>query len=665
MGVIMLETNKIEDNKKVRILKPQEGPQESFLATNADICIYGGAAGGGKTYGLLLSALRYKNVKGFGCTIFRKNYNQIFSQGGLWDEAQEMYSGIKGAARRISDGTWNFFDGNGQLVSSVAFKHIERDDELADWQGSQICEIGFDELTHFTEKMFFYMLSRNRSTCGVKPFVRATCNPDADSWVAKLIDWWIDPETGYPIPERSGKIRWFVRREEILYWADTKEELCKKFNLRTVEELQEPHSVAFISSSVYDNQILIEKNPSYLANLKALPIVERERLLFGNWKIKPSAGLFFKRVQIGNMLSVVPKDVIAFVRAWDLAATSETEGGEPAYTAGVLMGKRSNGRFIIVDVINVRLSAGDVRSTIRHTAMIDNAKYGNVKIRLPQDPGQAGKDQVQSYIRFLAGFNVKALPVTGSKETRAEPVAAQWQAGNFDVVIGEWNEEYLSQLESFPSSKFKDMVDATSDAFSELVQITEFDKLVYPAFTEISNVYCGVTEDKDNADKYRRYIAVGYGSVTPMVFLEILDDGDVVRVESEYYSKDKLSDSEYAEDFVEFAGIPDDVLYVTLDEKADTFRNELRNRGYRVRSADTDIRGGISKVSTMFSLDKLIVSQSCTRLIEELHGYIWDEKAAERGEEKPVKVNDSTCEALRQVVATVIYSKRRFAQERN
>ena len=126
MGVMMLETNKSKNNRKVRILRPQEGPQESFLAKEADICIYGGAAGGGKTYGLLLSALRYKNVKGFGCTIFRKNYNQIFSQGGLWDEAQDMYAGIKGAVRKISDSSWNFLDGNGSAVSKVSFAHIEQ-----------------------------------------------------------------------------------------------------------------------------------------------------------------------------------------------------------------------------------------------------------------------------------------------------------------------------------------------------------------------------------------------------------------------------------------------------------------------------------------------------------------------------------------------------------
>ena len=77
-----------------RILRPQPGPQEAFLASPADIVIYGGAAGGGKSYGLLLSPLRYKNVPGFGCTIFRRNFNQIFSQGGLWEEAQGMYSGM-------------------------------------------------------------------------------------------------------------------------------------------------------------------------------------------------------------------------------------------------------------------------------------------------------------------------------------------------------------------------------------------------------------------------------------------------------------------------------------------------------------------------------------------------------------------------------------------
>ena len=87
-----------------RILRPQPGPQERFLASSADIVVYGGAAGGGKTYGLLLSALRYKNVRGYNCTVFRKTYKQVFSPGGLWDETLDMYYGIRGAQSRISNG---------------------------------------------------------------------------------------------------------------------------------------------------------------------------------------------------------------------------------------------------------------------------------------------------------------------------------------------------------------------------------------------------------------------------------------------------------------------------------------------------------------------------------------------------------------------------------
>ena len=401
------------------ILKPQEGPQTMFMATPASICIYGGAAGGGKSFGLLLSPLRYKNVSGFGCT-------------------------------------------------------IERDEDVHKWQGSQICEIGFDELTHFSEKTFFYMLSRNRSTCGVTPFVRATCNPDADSWVAKFIEWWIDPNTGYPIPERSGKIRWFIRRNETLYWANTRQELWEQFNLQTEEERQEPRSVTFIASKLSDNQELLRVNPGYLANLKALSVIERERLLNGNWKIKAAAGLFFKRTQIGEILDKVPGDVIRWVRCWDLAATEKTEDGDPAYTAGVLIGKRKNGRYVIADVINRQMSASDVRKTIKLTAQADRAAYKRVRIRLPKDPGQAGKEQAESYVKYLAGFDVKTVAETGSKEARAEPMAAQWQAGNFDLVYGPWNEEYLLQLENFPDGKFKDMVDASANGFAE-IEASAFD----------------------------------------------------------------------------------------------------------------------------------------------------------------------------------------------
>lgn len=441
--------------------KPQPGPQEMFLSSPADIVIYGGAAGGGKSYALLLEGLRHINNPGFGAVIFRKNANQITSEGGLWDTASTIYPYAKGKPSLNPRPTWRFPSG-----AKITFAHLEYEGDKNKWQGSQIAYIGFDELTHFSESQFFYMLSRNRSVCGVKPYMRATTNPDVDSWVARFIDWWIDPDTGYPIPERSGVIRWLGRYNGLIYWDDTPEGLVKQINDESFTT-DDCKSVTFIASKLSDNQILMKQNPGYISNLKALPEVEMERLLNGNWKIKPAAGLFFKRSQV-QIIDKVPDDVIKWVRGWDLAATSESEGGEPAYTAGVLMGKRRNGVYVVADVHNKRYSADEARQAIKVTARVDKAKYRRVRVKLPQDPGQAGKDQAQSYIKFLAGFDVITERESGSKETRAEPFAAQWQHGNVEIVAAAWNEEYFSQLESFPESQFKDMVDASSAAFSEL-----------------------------------------------------------------------------------------------------------------------------------------------------------------------------------------------------
>lgn len=458
--------------KQIIRLGPQKGPQEKFLATSADICIYGGAAGGGKTYGLLLEPLRHMKNKDFNAVIFRRDYTQVTAPGGLWDSAKKIYSPVQGAfPRKTPKLHWNFKSG-----ASVNFAHLGTDDDCEGWQGSQITMIGFDELTHFSEYQFFYMLSRNRTDSGVVPYVRATCNPDADSWVAEFIKWWINQETGYPIPERSGRIRWMVRLNEVIYWFDTKEEAIAtaiENGMDYEKAAIMAKSVTFIASTLQDNQILMKNDPGYMANLLALALVERERLLYGNWKIKAAAGLMFKRVKV-NMLETLPTDVIMWARGWDLAATSEDEKGDPAYTAGVLIGKRKNGRYIVADVINRRLDSSEVRDLIKMTAQADRAKYGRVVVRLPQDPGQAGKDQAKSYLKFLSGFIVKIRPESGDKVTRAEPFSAQWMGlegmdkGTVDVLVADWNEMYFNQLENFPQSKFKDMVDGSSSAFNEL-----------------------------------------------------------------------------------------------------------------------------------------------------------------------------------------------------
>lgn len=442
-------------------IRPQEGPQERFLSTSADIAIYGGAAGGGKTYALLLEPLRHIGKKDFSATIFRKNATHITIDGGLLDESVSIYGLLDNAVYKASPKPHWTFGGK----SRVSFMHIDGDADLPKWQGAQICMIGFDELTHFTEAQFFYMLSRNRSTCGVRPYVRATCNPDVDSWVATFISWWINQDTGYAIPERSGKIRWFYRNEGVIEWGDSVEELAERMKDNPEFEPELCKSVTFIASSIYDNKALLRTDPGYLANLHGLSIVEKERLLKGNWKIRPASGLYFRREQT-RIVKTVPERIVAIARAWDLAATEITlENKDPDRTAGCLMARMKNGQYIILDAKRMAVNAASVRQLVKNTAVTDLSEYQCNQILIPQDPGQAGKEQAQSYVRELAGFYVVSKPVTGDKVTRAEPFAAQWQQGNILLLEGPWNDTLLDELERFPDAAHDDQVDAASDAF--------------------------------------------------------------------------------------------------------------------------------------------------------------------------------------------------------
>ena len=109
----------------------------------------------------------------------------------------------------------------------IAGSDLSVDGHVLGFDGDPPATRRFDELTHFSAHQFFYMVSRNRSTCGVRPYIRATCNPDADSWVAEFLAWWIDQETGLPIPERAGVLRYYIRVSGKIVWADRPEELMQ------------------------------------------------------------------------------------------------------------------------------------------------------------------------------------------------------------------------------------------------------------------------------------------------------------------------------------------------------------------------------------------------------------------------------------------------------
>ena len=441
-----------EEDAFEEVIEPQEGKQSVFLESSADIVIYGGAAGGGKTYGLLLEAVRYIDVEGFGVVFFRKQLTQITKEGGLWDTARAIYPQIGG--RGIENRLVYKFE---QYGTKIDFSYLQQENDVEAWQGTQIPLIIFDELTHFTKRQFFYMLSRNRSTCGVKPYVRATCNPDPDSWVRGFIDWWID-EKGNAIEERSGVVRWFVVQNDEIFWFSRKIDAHKKFPNKP------PKSCTFISSNVYDNQILLESDPDYIANLEALPRVERERLLGGNWDVRAGAGDYYQPENF-EIVDALP-EAIKECRAWDFAATKPSDvNPDPDWTVGLRGMRGKDGYYYITDMKRFRENPAKVEANFKNTGTQDGK---DVHIRIPKDAGSAGKVVADSYVKIMAGYKIKAERVTGDKEVRAVPASALAGIGQIRLLRAKWNKTLIDELHGFPLAGHDDIVDALSDLIEEL-----------------------------------------------------------------------------------------------------------------------------------------------------------------------------------------------------
>lgn len=451
-------------------IRPQAGPQEEFLSSPADIVIYGGSAGGGKTWGLLLDPLRNVDVKGFGAVIFRRTYPEITNLGGLWDESEKLYPHIDGTPTR-GDLLWRFPAG-----ARIEFGHLQYEKDLAKWDGAQIAGIGFDQLEHFSEKMFWYLQIRNRSLCGVKPTLRATCNPDPDSflisgpegWGSGFIAWWIG-EDGYAIPERSGVIRWFVRYQEKLYWSDDRESLARKF--QEIDPALTPISVTFILATVYNNRILVQSDPSYLAKLKALPLVERERFLGdaergGNWKVKPAAGKVFNRTWF-EIVDHVPDGGVD-CRGWDFAVTlKELKSDDPDFTASVKMRLHPDGFITVTDVSEERMVEIDefVKTISNQDRAIAASQGARYRVRWGTEPGSAGIRETARLKRLLAGIDADGMSEQGDKLVKWRPFASFAQTGKMRVLAAPWTDRFLAHLHGQPDFDHDDITDAGRTAF--------------------------------------------------------------------------------------------------------------------------------------------------------------------------------------------------------
>ena len=414
---------KTTDNmSEVKVIKPQDGYQMMALSSPADIVIGGGAAGVGKTFCLLLEPLRHISVPNFGAVIFRRTSPMIRSEGGLWDASNKLYKAIRNAKPRETTLEWLFpivRDNQPVINTKIKFSHLEHEKNVYDWQGSEIPLIGFDELTHFSKKMFFYLLTRNRSTCGVKPYIRATCNPDPDSWVADFISWWIEQDErsqnfGFPIPERQGVVRYFCVENDNVIWGSSIDEVYQKAKhflddmisktKGTVTIRDFIKSVTFIGGSIYDNLELLKVDPGYLGNLNAQSEEEKLRLLYGNWKV-----------------SMKGNDVYDYYKFTDIFTNSYVKHGENFITTDIAM--KGSDKFIIFVWSGKMLIDFHVMKKSKGNEVIDMIKKYAFAYSVPQSNILFDNDGVGQFVDgFIEGareFNNggKPFPNNDSSET--------------------------------------------------------------------------------------------------------------------------------------------------------------------------------------------------------------------------------------------------------
>lgn len=392
--------------------------QAQMLVTHEREVLFGGAAGGGKSDAMLMAALQHVTVPGYSAIIFRRTLSDLKASDGLIPRSHEWLSNTD-ARWNGNDYLWAFPSG-----ATIHFGYMNSENDRYRYKSAAYIRQIWEELTTFTEAQYRYVQSRSRRIVGFPIRIQtfAASNPDGPGaeWVQQ---------------------RFVPLRDDGSY-----------------DPALQHRNRRFIQARLDDNPHL--DTEEYERSLALLPIPVRKQLRDGRWDVRNMGGMV-DRAMFGEL--VEPHEVPTFtdtVRAWDLAATKPTtQTPDPDWTRGVLLGLH-DGVTYICDMQSCREEPGGVRQLLRSTASDDGA---SVRIALPQDPGQAGKDQVVSYAKELRGHAVTRVNVTQNKARMATPWAADAGNGLVRVVRGNWNRAFFAEVEAFPTKGVHDdQVDAVS-----------------------------------------------------------------------------------------------------------------------------------------------------------------------------------------------------------
>lgn len=405
--------------------KPPYCPEEAsltqkvFLRTYALEALFGGAAGGGKSSALLMSALQYVDVPGYSAILFRRTYADLALPGAIMDRFQNWIAAEDEVRWNANNYTAVFPSG-----ARLTFGYLNNSQDYLRYKGAEFQFIGMDEVTEIRESDYRYLFSRLRRPASgplakVPLRMRAASNP-APNW---------------------------VRQRFIIEGKET--------------------GRIFVPSKLTDNPGI--DADSYRQALTALDPVERRRLEEGDWWSTTLGSLFDRESIVLLDPHEVPQITSSAraVRFWDLAATEPSQSNpDPDWTVGTLM-LFDQGIAYVLDVRKARVKGEKVEQLVAQTAYEDGHA---VAIRMEQEPGSSGKALCDQYARYVVpGYDFQGIRSTGDKVTRARPFAAAVANGNVRCVRSPWLTDWLDELSSFPeAATHDDQVDSAVGAFTHL-----------------------------------------------------------------------------------------------------------------------------------------------------------------------------------------------------
>lgn len=421
----------------------------ALLMQDEDDLFFGGAVGGGKSEYFLQDASLYLDVPGYAALILRKRRADLRDPGGLIPRSKEWWLHHPGnqygrPKYNDNDAVWKFPTINPSRPSSISFGYMDHEDDELKYGSTEYQKIYVDESGEVRPYQFEFLFSRLRGTRDitdiVPPGMRSASNP------------------GLP------------------YHAYIK--------TRYVDEVTRSLDTAFIPSTLDDNIDNVDVE-DYDKRLKRLDPVRFQQLRFGDWEVQAEGQMFDRTWYNERILDRLPKLLDGQrwvgVRYWDMAATKDRKGKDPAWTAGCLMVKRINeradasqredGLAYVMDLVRTRKDPQGVEDLLKATAQADaeREELSRVDIHIEQEAGGQSKILLDYYQRqVLSAYSVTADKVTKSKEDRAVPLSTKSRQGHIFLVKGPWVNDWFTELEAFPNGKIKDQVDATSGALNKL-----------------------------------------------------------------------------------------------------------------------------------------------------------------------------------------------------